>query len=64
MFIKGHDRLTVEISRQSNNATKGNVVEVDGIKKYLDCCYVFTLEAAWRIFKFDMHEWYPAIEHL
>jgi hypothetical protein len=33
---KGHDRATVEILRQSNNATEGNVVDTDEIKKYLD----------------------------
>jgi hypothetical protein len=22
------------------------------------------LEATWRIFKFDMHEWFPAVERL
>ncbi len=43
---KGHDRVTVEISRQSDNATEGNVVEVDEIKKYFDCRYVSTSEAA------------------
>jgi hypothetical protein len=53
---KGNDRVTIEISRQNNNATEGNVVKVDEIKKYLDCRYVFALEATWRIFKFDMHE--------
>jgi hypothetical protein len=61
---KGHDRATIEISRQSNNATKRNVVEVDEIKKYLDCRYVSALEAMWRIFKFDMHEWFLAVERL
>jgi hypothetical protein len=29
---KGHDRATVEISCQNDNATEGNVVEVDEIK--------------------------------
>ncbi|KAH8975910.1 hypothetical protein BDL97_01G184800 [Sphagnum fallax] len=61
---KGHDHATVEISRHSNNATEGNVVEVDEIKKYIDCCYVSTSEAAWRIFKFDMHERFPTVERL
>jgi hypothetical protein len=53
---KGHDRATVEISHQSDNATEGNVVEVDEIKKYLDCRYVSASEATWHIFKFDVHE--------
>jgi hypothetical protein len=61
---KGHDRVTVEISCQNNNATEGNVVEADEIKKYLDCRYVFASEAMWHIFKFDMHEWFIAIERL
>jgi len=61
---KGHDRATVEISCQNDNATKGNVVEADEIKKYLDCYYVSAFEVAWRIFKFDMHEWFPAVERL
>jgi hypothetical protein len=61
---KGHDRAIVEISRHNDDATEGNVVEIDEIKKYLDCRYVFASEAMWRIFKFDMHEWFPAIERL
>ncbi len=40
------------------------MVNIDEIKKYFDCQYVSTLEAAWRIFKFDMHERFPTIEHL
>jgi hypothetical protein len=61
---KGHDRVTIEISRQNDNATKRNVVETDEFKKYLDCRYVFASGATWRIFKFDMHEWFLAIERL
>jgi hypothetical protein len=61
---KRHDRATVEISHHSVNATKGNVVETDEIKKYLDCRYVSASEAAWRIFKFDMHERFPTVERL
>jgi hypothetical protein len=61
---KGHDRATIEISRQSDNATEGNVVETDEIKKYLDCRYVSTSKVVWRIFKFNMHERFPTVEHL
>ncbi len=61
---KGHDRATIEISRQNDNATEGNVVEVDEIEKYLDYRYVSRSEAAWRIFKFDMHERFPIVERL
>jgi len=40
------------------------VVEIDEIKKYLDYRYVSASEAAWRIFKFDMHERFPSVERL
>ncbi len=43
---KGHDRATVEISHQSDNATEGNVVDTDEIKKYLDRRYVSASEVA------------------
>jgi len=61
---KRHDRAIVEISRQNDNAIEGNVVEVDEIKKYLDCRYVSASEVTWHIFKFDIHEQFPTIEHL
>jgi hypothetical protein len=40
------------------------VVEVDEIKKYLYWRYFSASEATWRIFKFDMHERFPTVEHL
>jgi hypothetical protein len=61
---KGHDRATIEISCQSDNATEGNVVDTNEIKKYLDYRYVSAWEAVWHIFKFDMHEQFPTVERL
>jgi hypothetical protein len=63
-IYKGHDRATVEISRQNDNAIEGNVVETDEIKKYLNCRCVSASEVTWRIFKFNMHEWFPTVECL
>jgi hypothetical protein len=63
-IYKGHDHATVEISCQNDNAIKGNVVETNEIKKYLDYRYVSASEVAWRIFKFNMHERFPAVERL
>jgi hypothetical protein len=51
-------------SRQNDNAIEGNVVETNEIKKYLDFHYVYTSKAAWRIFKFDMHERFLTVECL
>jgi hypothetical protein len=59
-----HDRAIVEISSQSDNATKGNVVEANEITKYFDCHYVSASEAMWCIFKFDMHERFPVVKRL
>jgi hypothetical protein len=61
---KGHDCATIEISHQNDSVTEGNVVEVDKIKKYLDCHYVSTSEVVWRIFKFNMHERFLIVECL
>jgi hypothetical protein len=61
---KRHDRATVEISRQNDNTTEGNMVETDEIKKYFDSHYVSAFEAVWHIFKFDMHEQFPTVKHL
>ncbi len=63
-IYKGHDRATVEISLQSDNATEGSVVKADEIKKYLHCRYVCASAATWHIFKFDMHERFPAVQRL
>ncbi len=61
---KGHDRAIVELSHQSDNATEGNVVDTNEIKKYLDCRYVSASKVAWGIFKFDMHDRFPTVERL
>ncbi len=63
-IYKGHDRATIEISRQSDNAMEGNVVKANEILKYLNCYYVSASEAAWCVFKFDMHERFPIVERL
>jgi hypothetical protein len=61
---KGHDRATIEISCQSDNAIERNVVEANEILKYLNHHYVFASEVAWHIFKFDMHKQFPIVEPL
>ncbi len=63
-IYKGHDHVTIKISRENDNATKWNVVEANEIKKYFNCCYVFASEIAWRILKFEMHEQFLVVECL
>jgi len=47
---KGPDRATVEMG------------EVDEIKQYLDCRYIGSSEAAWRILGFSMHDKSHSVE--
>ena len=51
---KGPDRITAAIEEKDK----------DEIQEYLDCRYLSACEAAWRIFRFDIHHRYPAVERL
>ncbi|XP_022014733.1 uncharacterized protein LOC110914235 [Helianthus annuus] len=62
---KGPDRVTAFVFQA--NSTKNNTeqnVAVDEIKAFLDCRYISACEAAWRIFMYDIHYRYPAVEVL
>ncbi|XP_021995534.1 uncharacterized protein LOC110892691 [Helianthus annuus] len=62
---KGHNRVTASVfqANSTKNDTEQNVA-VDEIKAYLDCRYISACEAAWRIFMYDIHYRYPAVEVL
>ncbi|GKC02649.1 uncharacterized protein Tco_0994259 [Tanacetum coccineum] len=51
---KGPDKVTAVVEDE----------EKDEINDFYDCRYLSTCEAAWRIFKFDIHHRFPAVEHL
>ncbi|MCH79969.1 ATP-dependent DNA helicase PIF1, partial [Trifolium medium] len=59
---KGPDRSNIHISN-TKGASKDKEV-VDEIKRYYDCRYLSPCEAAWRIFKFDIHQKFPAVIRL
>ncbi|KAK1416261.1 hypothetical protein QVD17_32050 [Tagetes erecta] len=59
---KGPDRATLLVE-QSNTQDSPNV-QVDEIQEYYDCRYVSASEATWRIFSFDVHYRYPAVQRL
>ncbi|PIA50768.1 hypothetical protein AQUCO_01200187v1 [Aquilegia coerulea] len=64
---KGQDRSTIVIEENlSNQSTNGQnvVVQLDEIQTYLDCRYLSTSEACWRIFKFDIHYRDPSVQRL
>ncbi|XP_022032635.1 uncharacterized protein LOC110933737 [Helianthus annuus] len=74
---KGPDRVTASVyeststanvnpqnKEMKNNENLSNETEVDEVKAYLDCRYISACEAAWRIFKFDIHYRHPSVEIL
>ncbi|XP_057418929.1 uncharacterized protein LOC130713151 [Lotus japonicus] len=56
---KGSDRVNVQISNAGNGESNQ-----DEIKQYYDCRYLTPCEAAWRTFKFDIHERWPPVKRL
>jgi hypothetical protein len=64
---KGSDRATIilqeNLSNTTNDQRQSNIV-VDETKAYLDCRYISTSEACWRIFEFPIQFRHPAVERL
>ena len=59
---KGPDRATIKITDKENESTEMRIV--DEIKRYYDCRYLSACEAVWRIFGFDIHHRWPAVQRL
>lgn len=66
--LKGHDTETMILKKKhSNVAGATNTVKAKNtneIKQYLEGRYVCAVEAAWRLFAFDIHSRFPAVERL
>ncbi|XP_022023701.1 uncharacterized protein LOC110923956 [Helianthus annuus] len=65
---KGPDRVTIAVNNE--NSAEANVNDqndqpnVDEIEQFYDCRYIFACEAAWRLFKYDIHYRFHAVERL
>ncbi|XP_019166702.1 PREDICTED: uncharacterized protein LOC109162455 [Ipomoea nil] len=59
---KGHDRVTTEFYKTSNDSDVGK--SVDEINMYDDCRYISPCEAVWRLFGFDIQLRAPSVERL
>ncbi|XP_019154338.1 PREDICTED: uncharacterized protein LOC109150817 [Ipomoea nil] len=59
---KGHDRVTAEFYKTSNDEENGKVI--DEINMYFDCRYISSCEAVWRLFGFDIQLRAPSMERL
>ena len=64
---KGPYRATFVIEDNVDSTDAGGhpqCREVDEIKQYLDGRYISSIEAAWRIFEFEITHRYPSVEML
>ncbi|GJZ53600.1 DNA helicase PIF1, ATP-dependent [Tanacetum coccineum] len=64
---KGPDKATIVIKENVPNGqgvALEKVTMVDEIKNYLNCRYLASCEAVWRIFLFDIHYAYPSVMKL
>jgi len=52
----------MKITDKGNESTEMCVV--NEIKRYYDCRYLYACEAVWRIYGFDIHHRWPAVQHL
>ncbi|KAI9077949.1 hypothetical protein K1719_040078 [Acacia pycnantha] len=59
---KGNDRVIAGI--YSNKDNSGSQQSFDEISHSLNCRYVSSCEASWRIFGFDIHHRHPPVERL
>ncbi|KAI9080609.1 hypothetical protein K1719_037415 [Acacia pycnantha] len=59
---KGNDRVIAGIYNKNNQP--GSQQSFDEISHYLNCRYVSSCEASWRIFGFDIHHRHPPVERL
>jgi hypothetical protein len=56
-IYKGHDRTTLEVTREGQNA-------IDEVKEYVDARYISAIESCWHIFEFPMHAEKPTVYKL
>ncbi|GKD84767.1 DNA helicase PIF1, ATP-dependent [Tanacetum coccineum] len=64
---KGPDRATFIIQEIIQNGPLRElhkVASVDEIKNYLNCRYLASCEAVWRLFSFEIHYSYPSVMNL
>ncbi|XP_055910686.1 uncharacterized protein LOC129945050 [Eupeodes corollae] len=62
--VKAIKYLTKYINKGSDQATFAIEDPKNEVEKYLNGRYLSTSEAFWRIFKFPIHDHYPAVYHL
>ncbi|KAK4597272.1 hypothetical protein RGQ29_015015 [Quercus rubra] len=66
-ITKGPDRATLILEENLHvDSSTGvqHMTDINEVKTYLNCRYVSTIEACWRIFEFAIHHREPAVQRL
>ncbi|KAL4626567.1 hypothetical protein ACB092_05G106000 [Castanea dentata] len=66
-ITKGPDRATLILEENlhiDSSTGMQHMTDTDEVKTYLNCRYVSTIEACWRIFEFPIHHREPAVQRL
>ncbi|KAM3699395.1 hypothetical protein ACJW31_05G022100 [Castanea mollissima] len=66
-ITKGPDRATLILEENlhiDSSTGMQHMTDADEVKTYLNCRYVFAIEACWRIFEFPIHHREPAVQRL
>ncbi len=64
-MYKGADRTTVGFKCHKNNRTgKKQKILIDEVKQYLDCRYISSIEAVYRLLEYPIHDRYPSVQVL
>lgn len=65
---KGNDRTLVKVTNQSGSKTKHKPSDQkesrDEVQDYIDCRYISSIEAAYRLLEFSMHGRFPSVQPL
>jgi hypothetical protein len=64
---KGADCAKIYVKKLHNGEETANDTETETrneVKEYLDCRYICEQDACWRIFGFDIHRHFPAVQRL
>ena len=63
-IFKDHDHAVIAITVDNNSLVVVDNSMTDEIRNYIDCRYIGTMEAVWRIFHFPLHNQCPAVQLL
>ncbi|XP_024311758.1 uncharacterized protein LOC100826197 isoform X1 [Brachypodium distachyon] len=62
---KGANRTKIKVQGMSTSDAPGSsCCGVDEVEEYINCRYLYSCEAVWRLFSFDVHVRFPSVQRL